>query len=177
MVRVVYVAIYSVEGDVSREECGSNLKHFAYFSRSTILETLHFGTREVAERINVSRLSVTDKKLESHTIYARKRGDRVSILVADDEVPSPIAFDLLDRVLDSTVTVEDVIAYDGKVTTLKDVKEELDNTLEIVQTNIEKLLEKQDMLDQLVEKSSDLSTMSRLFYKKSKQMNSCCSHF
>ena len=48
----------------------------------------------------------------------------------------------------------------------------------ILHENIKALLERQGNLDTLVEKSKDLSTQSKMFYKTSKKMNKgCCEIF
>lgn len=40
---------------------------------------------------------------------------------------------------------------------------------------IEQVLENQEKLDALVAKSDDLSGQSKIFYKRAKKMNRCCS--
>ena len=40
--------------------------------------------------------------------------------------------------------------------------------------NIEKILERGEKLDDLVEKSNDLTSQSKIFYKQARAQNSCC---
>jgi synaptobrevin len=51
----------------------------------------------------------------------------------------------------------------------------LDDTKEVMRDNVEKLLARGDQIDDLVERSADLSTKSKTFYKTSKRLNqNCC---
>ena len=54
------------------------------------------------------------------------------------------------------------------------INHELDETKKIMYKNIEKILDRGIKIDQLVEKSKDLSLSSKKFYKQSKNMNRCC---
>ena len=40
--------------------------------------------------------------------------------------------------------------------------------------NIEKIILRGDKLDDLVEKTSKLTTTSKMFYKKARELNRCC---
>ena len=53
-----------------------------------------------------------------------------------------------------------------------DVK--IEKSKQIVVQSIEKALDNMDQLDDLVFKSDDLSSTSRMFYKNTKTMNRCC---
>ncbi|CAH9134431.1 unnamed protein product [Cuscuta epithymum] len=54
------------------------------------------------------------------------------------------------------------------------IQRELDETKIILHKTIDSVLARGEKLDSLVEKSSDLSTASQMFYKQAKKTNSCC---
>mmetsp|Transcript_2988 Transcript_2988/g.8442 ORF Transcript_2988/g.8442 Transcript_2988/m.8442 type:complete len:102 (+) Transcript_2988:3-308(+) len=57
---------------------------------------------------------------------------------------------------------------------LVQIQKDLDETKVILHKTIESVLERGEKLEQLVDKSSDLSMASQLFYKQAKKTNSCC---
>ena len=54
------------------------------------------------------------------------------------------------------------------------VQKELEDTTAILHKTIDGVLERGVKLDQLVDKSNDLSMQSKMFYKQAKKTNSCC---
>ncbi len=66
-------------------------------------------------------------------------------------------------------------AEPAKVDKLMKLDKQLLETKEILVKTIDKVLERGEKLDELVEKSSGLSAQSKQFYKAAKKTNSCCS--
>ena len=54
------------------------------------------------------------------------------------------------------------------------IQKDLDDTTEILHKTIDSVLERGVKLDQLVERSDDLSRQSKMFYKQARKTNSCC---
>jgi synaptobrevin family protein YKT6 len=54
------------------------------------------------------------------------------------------------------------------------IQKDLDEIKEIMHKNIDEILKRGETLDQLVEKSEEMSASSVHFYKQSKKVNSCC---
>ena len=54
------------------------------------------------------------------------------------------------------------------------IQKDLDETTQILHKTIDSVLERGVKLDNLVDKSNDLSAQSKLFYKSAKKTNSCC---
>ena len=54
------------------------------------------------------------------------------------------------------------------------IQKDLDETTSILHKTIDSVLERGVKLDNLVEKSNDLSAQSKMFYKQAKKTNSCC---
>jgi synaptobrevin family protein YKT6 len=62
----------------------------------------------------------------------------------------------------------------GQADKLLKIQRELDETKVVLHKTIDTVLARGEKLDNLVEKSSDLSMASQLFYKQAKKSNSCC---
>jgi synaptobrevin family protein YKT6 len=54
------------------------------------------------------------------------------------------------------------------------IQRELDETKIVLHKTIDSVLARGEKLDNLVEKSSDLSMASQMFYKQARKSNSCC---
>lgn len=54
------------------------------------------------------------------------------------------------------------------------IQKELDETTAVLSKTIDNVLERGEKLDDLVSKSQDLSSQSKVFYKQAKKTNSCC---
>jgi len=134
---------------------------------------------------------------ESYVVHCYVRSDGLAGAVTTDlEYPSRVAFVLLTEVLDGftnangtswrdstepysmmfeplegyLVKYQDPAAAD-KVTK---IQKDLDDTTQILHKTIDSVLERGVKLDNLVERSDDLSRQSKMFYKQAKKTNSCC---
>lgn len=126
------------------------------------------------------------------------RADNLAgVLIADHEYPQRVAHTLLTKVLDDfTAKIpaslwptgsEDSIefptlrAYLAKYQdpregdALTKIQDDLDETKIILRNTIEAVLDRGEKLDDLVEKSAQLSYQSKAFYKTAKKTNACCS--
>lgn len=54
------------------------------------------------------------------------------------------------------------------------IQRNLDETREVLHQTIDSVLQRGEKLEDLVEKSGELSTTSKMFYKQAKKANSCC---
>ncbi len=54
------------------------------------------------------------------------------------------------------------------------VDQQLNQTKEILLQTIDKVLQRGEKLDDLVEKSKNLTDASKVFYKQARKTNSCC---
>ena len=54
------------------------------------------------------------------------------------------------------------------------IESELNSITDIMHKNIEQLLKRGETLENLMQKSNDLSTVSYDFYKRAKKNNQCC---
>jgi len=140
------------------------------------------------------RQSVTH---EGYVVHCYVRSDGLAgTVTTDQEYPARVAFVLLGQLLEEfvaaqgdswqSVTTPESVAFPpleeylqkyqdpaaaDKVTK---IQRDLDETTEILHKTIDSVLERGVKLDSLVERSNDLSTQSKMFYKSAKKTNSCC---
>ncbi|KAF3543509.1 hypothetical protein DY000_02001153 [Brassica cretica] len=95
--------------------------------------------------------------------YQKSFGETWKSTKEDSAPPWPYLGDVLTKFQDP-----------AEADKLLKIQRELDETKIILHKTIDSVLARGEKLDSLVEKSSDLSMASQMFYKKSKKMNSCC---
>lgn len=95
--------------------------------------------------------------------YQKAFGDSWKSATADSAQQWPFLTDALTKFQDP-----------AEADKLTKIQRDLDETKIILHKTIENVLERGERLDSLVEKSSDLSAASQMFYKQAKKTNSCC---
>lgn len=154
-----------------------------------------FASKTIVERTQLAtRQSV---KQDVYMCHVYVRGDSLSaVLIADHEYPQRVAHTLITKVLDdftakipaelwatSSESGIDFGTLPGYLAKYQDpregdaltrIQDDLDETKIILKNTIEAVLERGEKLDDLVEKSQQLSFQSKTFYKTAKKTNSCC---
>lgn len=95
--------------------------------------------------------------------YQKKFGDSWRTAQEDSTQPWPYLNEALTKFQDP-----------AEADKLLKIQRELDETKIILHKTIDSVLARGERLDSLVEKSSDLSTASQMFYKQAKKTNQCC---
>ncbi|PIM98376.1 SNARE protein YKT6, synaptobrevin/VAMP syperfamily [Handroanthus impetiginosus] len=172
----------------------SDLSSFGFFQRSSVKEFTVFVGRTVAKRTPpAQRQSVQH---EEYKVHSYNRNGLCALGFMDDHYPVRSAFSLLNQVLDEyqknfgdswkTVQADNTQQWpylSEALTKFQDpaeadkllrIQRELDETKIILHKTIDSVLERGEKLDSLVEKSSDLSAASQMFYKQAKKTNQCC---
>ena len=123
------------------------------------------------------------------------------MIVSDKEYPTRVAFSLLNKVMDefSAKYPRNIISNPStkskdvpfpelkamlekyqdpsKADGLCRVQNELDETKIVLHKTIEGVLDRGEKIENLVDKSEDLSRQSKMFYKQAKKTNSCCAQW
>lgn len=172
----------------------SDLSQYGYFQRQGIQEMITFFTKTVTERTEPGqRQSITH---ETYVVHCYVRSDGLAGTVTTDlEYPPRVSFVLLTQLLDEFTTamgnswmsatpnsltyppLEDYLAKYQDPTAadkVSKIQKDLDETTNILHKTIDSVLERGVKLDNLVERSDDLSRQSKMFYKQAKKTNSCC---
>ncbi|ETW06641.1 hypothetical protein H310_02832 [Aphanomyces invadans] len=172
-----------------------DLNSFSYFKRSTVRDMINFFSRTFIKRTpKGQRQSIQHEEYNCH-VYVRQDG-LAGIVVCDQEYPPRVAFALMNKFLeefhketngewrtspnaanpDWAPLVKALEDYQdpSKADKISAIQKELDETTAVLSKTIDSVLERGEKLDDLVQKSQDLSSQSKVFYKQAKKTNSCC---
>lgn len=172
-----------------------DVAEFGFFQRASVREMLIFISRTIARRTpNGARQSVEQ---DAYMVHVSHRGGLVAVAVVDAEYPARSAFCVLSKMMDEVdnrgsawnwramngdseaacemleemlVRFQDPSAADK----ILKIQRELDDTKVVLHKTIDSVLARGEKLDNLVDKSTDLSLASQMFYKQAKKQNQCC---
>jgi len=172
----------------------SDLSSFGFFQRGTVQEMITFFNKLITKKTPPGqRQSVQNKEYFVH-VYMRVDG-LCACATCDEEYPARVAYSLLMKMLEEFETkfpewkaekrneaisypklLEDVMKYQDptQADQIMKIQKNLDDTKDILHQTIEGVLARGEKLEDLVEKSGELSSQSKMFYKEAKRMNSCC---
>ncbi|KAL5547420.1 hypothetical protein UlMin_002651 [Ulmus minor] len=139
---------------------------FTSFTSSSIFSRAR-ETRSFIGSNKVVEASFTlEKKNKAKVIdeYQKQFGESWRTATADGTQSWPFLNDALAKYQDP-----------AEADKLLKIQRELDETKIILHKTIDSVLARGEKLDSLVEKSSDLSAASQMFYKQAKKTNQCCS--
>lgn len=140
------------------------------------------------------RQSVTH---EGYVVHCYVRSDGLGgTVITDEDYPARVAFVVLGQFLEEfsasngdawkSCTVPESIAFPAleeylqkyqdpsSADKITKIQKDLDETTGILHKTIDDILMRGEKLDNLVERSNDLSAQSKMFYKQAKKTNSCC---
>ncbi|EIE76346.1 hypothetical protein G6F46_008989 [Rhizopus delemar] len=168
-----------------------DLSSFGFFQRYTVQEVMNFSAITVTERTTPGQRQSVEA--ENNVIHIYMHSQEVSgVIISDKEYPSRVAFSLLNKIMDETLTkypqwkTAETIEYSElaqyiqkyqdpqQADNIMKVQKELDETTAILHKTIDSVLQRGEKLDSLVDRSEALSSQSKMFYKTAKKTNSCC---
>jgi synaptobrevin homolog YKT6 len=164
--------------------CTQSVKEMLLFLTKTFLKRTEPGQRQSVEH-------------EGYVVHCYVRSDGLAgTVTTDQEYPARVAFGLLGQLIEEftqahgdswkTVSTPESVAFPQAAEYLEKyqdpasadkvtkIQKDLDETTQILHKTIDSVLERGVKLDNLVDKSNDLSAQSKLFYKQAKKTNSCC---
>eukprot|EP00527_Entomoneis_sp_CCMP2396_P009436 CAMPEP_0198138944 /NCGR_PEP_ID=MMETSP1443-20131203/2302_1 /TAXON_ID=186043 /ORGANISM="Entomoneis sp., Strain CCMP2396" /LENGTH=201 /DNA_ID=CAMNT_0043800901 /DNA_START=149 /DNA_END=754 /DNA_ORIENTATION=+ len=174
----------------------NDLSSFGYFQRPSVKEMLLFLTKTFLKRTEPGQRQSVEH--EGYVVHCYVRTDGLAgTVTTDTEYPARVAFVMLGQVLDeftqqygsdiwtACATPESLPLEKGEEYVNKyqnpaeadkvtKIQNDLDETTSILHKTIDSVLERGVKLDNLVDKSNDLSAQSKMFYKQAKKTNSCC---
>ena len=135
--------------------------------------------------------------LQEYVAHVHNRGGLIGIVFVDREYPTRSAFSLITRLLDefesgppgdawrratgdstggNAALEAALIKYQdpSEADKLLRVQKELDETKIVLHKTIDSVLDRGEKLNSLIEKSTDLSMASQMFYKQARKQNQCC---
>ncbi|ONK71424.1 uncharacterized protein A4U43_C04F8430 [Asparagus officinalis] len=172
----------------------SDVSHFGFFQRNAAKEFIVFVGRTVAKRTAPGQRQSVQH--EEYKVHSYNRNGLCALAFMDDHYPVRSAFSLLNKVIDEyqkafgeswrKVQEDSTQAWPylnealmkfqdpSEADKLMKIQRDLDETKIILHKTIDSVLARGEKLDSLVEKSSDLSAASQMFYKQAKKTNQCC---
>jgi synaptobrevin family protein YKT6 len=152
-------------------------------------------SKTVAERTKPAERAVIEEKDYKFHTYA-KSNSLCAIAITEQSYPDLVAQQLLSKMMDEFESKHPYNTYSSpsatslplpslntyvtqyqnsdEVDSIGKVQRELDETKQVLHKTIESLLERGEKIDNLVQKSDDLSAQSKMFYTQAKKQNSCC---
>ncbi|CAF1301994.1 unnamed protein product [Rotaria sordida] len=178
-----------------------NLESFGYFQRHHIRQILVFSARTVTERTALGvRQSVTFDEHLNGMVHVFVRPDGLaSVTISDNEYPQRVAYNLLSKVMndfsnlyppaswsqmekktDRLASLSELLKkYQNpqEADLLMSLEKDIDDTKVVLINTIEKLLERGENIDKLLQQSKDLSDVTKGFAETAKKTNKCCNLF
>ena len=171
------------------------LSSFGFFQRGTVKEMMTFFNKTIAKRTPPGQRQSVQH--EEHYVHVYMRQDGLcGCITCDAEYPPRVAFTLLTKILEDFTTFcptwfkeirneaiywptleQDIMRYQDPANAdqLVRIQKNLDETRDILHNTIDNVLARGEKLEDLVERSGELSAQSKLFYREAKRANSCCS--
>lgn len=161
-----------------------NTRKFGYFVQSSVNEFIDFLSKTIIDRATpcayncyVSDTSSSPNVLKFH--YCLGESEFACVIVTDNEYPNNVARKIILEILsdNNDVDLKQIIEKYHKsenINKIAYIQNELDFTTTLMRNNLDTLLKRGETIENLIEKSEDLSATSKRFYKQSKKYNSCC---
>lgn len=195
MVKLYSISVLRNDTKPAHEVCNaSDLSSFPWMARSAAQEFMTFTSGKVAEGTKAGLRQTIEEKGQKFHAYARTEGI-CGVIIADGDYPQRVAFTLLNKVLDEflakhprskwalgtpKLAMPELDGYIRKyqdpkqADTIMRVQQELDETKIVLHKTIESVLQRGEKLDDLVARSDQLSSSSKMFARQAKKTNSCC---
>ena len=196
------MVLYSVcmlkwrEGQVPIYVAGAyDVSTFGFFQRGGARELCKFVSREVTQRAKPGdRMSVEHKQHLCHIIV--RRDNLACAVVSTHDYPQRVAFSFIQKALEGFNNIHGA-QWEGAVNDIDlpvpqlealirryqnpdeadpmlKIQRDLEDTKEIIVRTMDDLLERGEKLENVMDRSSDLSLQSKTFLKNTNDLNSCC---
>lgn len=196
--KIQSIAVLRFNGDTEEAvimDAAYNLAEYSFFTRGSVREFLTFASKTILKRVEAGVQCID---YEGNNCYCIKSADGLGIIaICDKDYPARVAVAMLRELLDGFRAGPHGAAWRGagedmackfppleaalveyqdpaKVDKLTKVDRQLAETKDILYKTIDAVLARGEKLDELVDKSAQLSQQSKMFYKQAKKTNSCC---
>lgn len=173
-----------------------DLSSFGFFKRGTVRELFMFASREVINR-SKQRTSIDYplKDMGTYKIhsYVNER-DCGCVIITDGEYPARASYIAINKAIeafelqykatnydkDCQLSVPDIekniVTYQKpeEIDKISKIQGDLDETKEILLKSIDQLLERGEKIEDLLDRSKDLSDQSKTLMIRARKLNSCC---
>lgn len=196
--KLYYIGILDNSKQPAVQLCAEHeLSEFSRWTRNEYASFMTMFSKTIAERTKPGQRNSVEEQDYTFHCYARTEG--LAAVIISKNYPQLTAHSILSKVLDEFLT-DDRRTPDQKrnpkdndatfaalkeylqryqdpaqASSITAIQQQLDETKIILHKTIDSVLQRGEKIDDLVAKSSDLSTQSKAFYQTAKKQNSCCS--
>lgn len=182
MVKLFFLGVFKKSGeDAILLKHSVDLSTFGFFQKSSADDFLKFTSKMVVSRTEVgTKVSIREKTYFCHAFV--RVDNTAAVVVSDEDYPAKVAHTINLKILEEFPQCN----LDEFLKRFQDPKEadsmmrlqaDLDETKIILHSTIANLLRRGEKLDDLVAKSEDLSSQSKIFYKTARKTTRCCELF
>lgn len=182
MVKIFFIGVLNKDGESAAIlKSAAELSTFGFFQRNSIDDFLKFTSKMVIGRMELA--TRTSVKEQNYICHAYTKVDNLAVaIITDEEYPPKVAHTLTLQILEEfpQVNLEEYLKkyQDPKnADAIMRLQADLEETKIILHNSITNILKRGEKLDDLVAKSEDLSSQSKLFYKTARKTNQCCQLF
>jgi len=175
-----------------------DLSSFGFFKRGTVKELINFFMRQVIQRTLPGEKNVVDQG--DYVCHAFVAGEGLcSAVVSDKEYPTRVGLSLAalvlqefksahpsekwareqnDMALSTPAIAELLVAYQkpDEADNISKIQHNLDDIKVILHQSMDDLLKRGEKIENIIERSEDLSQSSKQFLWQAKKGNECCSY-
>jgi len=158
-----------------------DLSTFGFFDRKFALEFFTFISKSLLSRCLLNdHTSVIEN---NYKIHCYNNGILGIVIITDHEYDQRPIYYKIHKIINRYTIGDRTILTKNFLLDMQDpakydkickINKNLNETMNVLHESIENILKRGEDLDQLVEKSKDLSICSKEFYRQSKKHNSCC---
>ncbi|TNN06881.1 Synaptobrevin YKT6 isoform 1 [Schistosoma japonicum] len=177
--------LYKTDTSANLLQSAYDLKDIGYFQRPALMQLINFSSKLVCERTGRCQRALIREKIYVCHVYVR-HDNLCGVLICDEEYPERVAQTLLTKatedfstqypadtwinMADGSGSCKKIDEYLQKYQNpteadgLMKLQSELDETKFILHNTLESLLSRGEKLDNLIERSEELSLQSKMFY-------------
>jgi synaptobrevin family protein YKT6 len=174
-------AILVFDEKFTLEYSNYNLDDFSFFYRMSIKASIERVLSELVKHFETNNYYKINETIEKHNfVVYTLTTTKFYIAITDDEYPQRIAFTYLDKLRNlqfNKIEFDNIFSHycDANETDkILKLKGEVNETKDVVLDSIDKLLERGESIDELLQRTEKLKTTSDLFRIRTREMNSCC---
>ncbi len=159
------------------------LDEFNYFIRKNIKEFCMFISKIINDNTNINEAKLIEETNEffKGNLYNKKFSDIGYVMITDNDYPKHLMIQLINEInfiyKNKNSNIDGLIRkYQNpeELDKIIKIKNEIDEAKKVAIMNIDKILIRGQNLDEIVEKTENLSKQSKDFYTQSKKLNKCC---
>lgn len=157
------------------EKLLTDFSQFHFLARPHVKKLLHAGINEIKERTYDN--SIININLEEYNISVTGYilpNSMVLIFTTENCTDHLVVLAQYLSIKKEKETIVENFDFIKNQMKIKNIQEEIAETQNVVVNTVDKLLERKERLDDLLEKTKYLDEESKLFYKKAKKLNQWC---